>query len=128
MSLILILLSLLSRKEATKPKGRSLLAFPVRDASFLVYIGPISSAGTSFPIFDDLVYTLKRDNARSSSVGVVGSMLTSFDSLNASSDTILVLLLEIIVNTDGSFVLLVKIPVILLDCFRGNIMNLLVHE
>ncbi|GJZ23146.1 copia protein [Tanacetum coccineum] len=32
-SLILILLSLLSRKEATKPKGRSLLAFPVRDAS-----------------------------------------------------------------------------------------------
>ncbi|GJY97874.1 hypothetical protein Tco_0514784 [Tanacetum coccineum] len=35
-SLILILLSLLSRKEATKPKGRSLLAFPVRDASLFV--------------------------------------------------------------------------------------------
>lgn len=34
--LILILLSLLSRKEATKPKGRSLLAFPVRDASLFV--------------------------------------------------------------------------------------------
>nr|GEY79830.1 hypothetical protein [Tanacetum cinerariifolium] len=31
------------------------------------------------PIFDDPVYTLKRDNDRSSSVGVVGSMLTSFD-------------------------------------------------
>nr|GFA98101.1 hypothetical protein [Tanacetum cinerariifolium] len=31
------------------------------------------------PIFDDPVYTLKRYNARSSSVGVVGSMLTSFD-------------------------------------------------
>ncbi|GKF73332.1 hypothetical protein Tco_0219664, partial [Tanacetum coccineum] len=31
------------------------------------------------PIFDDPVYTLKRDNARSSSVGVMGSMLTSFD-------------------------------------------------
>lgn len=35
-SLILILLSLFSRKEATKPKGRSLLAFPVRDASLFV--------------------------------------------------------------------------------------------
>ncbi|GJW01628.1 hypothetical protein Tco_1556879 [Tanacetum coccineum] len=35
------------RKEATKPKGKSLLAFPVRDASFLVYIGPISSASSS---------------------------------------------------------------------------------
>ncbi|GJS63220.1 hypothetical protein Tco_0677784 [Tanacetum coccineum] len=32
-----------------------------------------------FLIFDDHVYTLKRDNARSSSVGVMGSMLTSFD-------------------------------------------------
>lgn len=35
-SLILILLSLFSRKEATKPKWRSLLAFPVRDASLFV--------------------------------------------------------------------------------------------
>nr|GEU39650.1 paired amphipathic helix protein Sin3-like 2 isoform X1 [Tanacetum cinerariifolium] len=31
------------------------------------------------PIFDDTVYTLKRDNARSSSISVIGSMLTSFD-------------------------------------------------
>ncbi|GKC26659.1 hypothetical protein Tco_1033953 [Tanacetum coccineum] len=44
------------------------------------------------PIFNDPIYTLKRYNARSSSVGVVGSMLTFFDGLNASSDTILVLL------------------------------------
>nr|GEW81750.1 ribosomal protein S11, chloroplastic [Tanacetum cinerariifolium] len=35
-SLILIMLSLLSRKEATKPNGRSLLAFLVRDASLFV--------------------------------------------------------------------------------------------
>nr|GEU55513.1 ribosomal protein S11, chloroplastic [Tanacetum cinerariifolium] len=35
-SLILIMLSLLSRKEATKPNGRSMLAFPVRDASLFV--------------------------------------------------------------------------------------------
>nr|GFA37659.1 hypothetical protein [Tanacetum cinerariifolium] len=38
------------------------------------------------PIFDDPVNNLKRDNARSSSVGVVGSMLTSFDRETNSYD------------------------------------------
>nr|GEX10800.1 hypothetical protein [Tanacetum cinerariifolium] len=40
------------------------------------------------PIFDDPVNTLKRDNARSSSVGGVGSMLTSFDGDNARSSSV----------------------------------------
>lgn len=34
---ILILLSLFSRKEATNPKGKSLLSFPVRDASLFFF-------------------------------------------------------------------------------------------
>lgn len=42
----LILLSLFSRKEATKPKGKSLLAFPVRDASlFFVITAPQMFSG-----------------------------------------------------------------------------------
>ncbi|GKF35920.1 hypothetical protein Tco_0112678, partial [Tanacetum coccineum] len=76
------MLSLLSRKEATKPKGRSLLAFPVRDASILVYIGPISSASASLneamkPKGRSLLATPVRDASFLVYIGPISSVSAS---------------------------------------------------
>ncbi|GJS63223.1 hypothetical protein Tco_0677787 [Tanacetum coccineum] len=67
------------------------------------------------PIIDDPVYTLKRDNARSSSVGVVGSMLTSFD----GQSWLLTPSCTIVIDGTTSFLFLLNIGK--LECiFRYN--------